>query len=349
MTLAPAVPAAIEAALAYAVAGVVVGGASAPRLSCRRAGEGDAAGRHVAGELLAVDGGAHLRFTLPDRAVDFVRVEPAAIPGSYCIVRFTCAGIEVGDLARRVVAVSGRLLRAGSGVGLSFESEQGRPAVELDVRGLFDGDGGPVIEMLLRREGDAAAALRASTALAEAMARTHDDASSGHAGLARGLAGVSARLDDVDAGLAGLAGLASSVERLADHVAGLGESVPALAGQLNALAGQMAVLAQAEQERDRRLERLEHRLTSLESLEQGLAELGRVAARSATEASIGELRATMAVFAEAASAARMTAAGEATVLHERVAAVQERLDRLVHAVENVFWRRWLRRLRGALR
>src|SRR5690606_20902377 len=74
-------------ALAFVVAGVLPEGRTAPRLGYRNAGEAHEPGRSVAGEVVAIHDGVTLRFELPAGPVDFILLEPAAVPGSYRIPR----------------------------------------------------------------------------------------------------------------------------------------------------------------------------------------------------------------------------------------------------------------------
>lgn len=289
-----------SAALALAIAGVLPEGDAAPRLSYRSVGDGYDDARVVAGRVIAVGDGVQLGFDLPAAPMDYILLEPAAVPGSYRIPHMTWAGETVTDLRRRVMVGGGAGDHAGP-EGVRIENGHGRPAVEFDVRGLAGGEGGRRIELLLQRGPDGAAAADAVAQLADRLSRQHALGHAGIARLGRELASASDRIGDV-----------------IDTVSGL----PAVA------AGQLQLGA-----------RLDARLDALEA-----AVEGRAAERSlAGLVAFIERTAAERVAAEAAAAE--ASARDLEGIRRALDELREQVDRVTNSVENVFWRRWLRRLR----
>lgn len=289
--------------LTFAVGGVVVDGVAAPRLRWRKAGQGYADARSIAGEAESCDDGVALRFALPDGAVDFILLEPAAIPGRYHVAGLELAGARVPDLRRRIISARGAIGQEGVPGGITILSENHRPAIEIDVRDLHRGASGkPVaLELVLRRDSDAATAAAGLEEVLAGMARDRKGRDESMAGLDRRLASLSTRLAALEAAI------------------GPGAGAPAgtLSQQLAALSGAMseatARLAAANAELAARVE-----------------QVGRASSEAATAASEG----------------RDAAARAAEASDRALETLQERVDRVIHTMENVFWRRWLRALRG---
>lgn len=291
-----------SSALSFAVAGVLSQGDATPRLSYRGVGEGYDAARMVPGCVVAVGDGVELAFRLPAGSVDFILLEPAAVPGNYRIPRMTWAGETLTDLRLRVMKADTHAEdRAGSG-GVRMVSGHNRPAVELDVRDLACGESGVDVGLLLQRDNDGAVAADALAQVADRLAREHALGHAGIARLGRESASASDRIDNVN-----------------DAVSGVASAIAA--GQLE-LAARMDALEAA-------VERC--------AAEQTLAGLIAFAERSEAER-----------FAARAAAAEAAARDLESIRHA-LAGLQEQVDRVIHSVENVFWRRWLRRLRGGTR
>lgn len=309
----------VPSALAFAVAGVLPEGEAAPRLGHRRAGEGYEQARRVTGEVVAVDQGLTLRFALPAVPVDFILIEPAAVPGRYCIPRMVYAGREVDDLGRRVIAAHARLDEAPAGGGIRFMSMEGRPAVELDVRGLAGDTSGRHVDLVLCRDADGVVAADALAQGHASIARERDATRADFARVTRTLATVSARIE----------GISAAIGTPVDGAAG-----PNLAERVEAFAA-------ADAARDVRIAAMELQLAplvdALARSEQSLAALVPVIERAT---------AVRAASDTAAAADRETTASDYEGLRQLLLALQGQVERVTHSVENVFWRRWLRRLRG---
>lgn len=302
----------VPSALAFAVAGVVPEGDAAPRLGWRRAGEGYDAARRVAGVVVAIDDGVTLRFALPSDAVDFILLEPAAIPGDYGVADLVYAGTPVDDLARRVMAAHERVGEAAGAGAIAFSTGHGRPALEIDVRGLEAVGGGQHVELLLRRRADGAAAADALERVLQAIGRGHDADHAAGARLARTLQALSTRMD----------GLAAAIDTRAD---GSGQS---------GLADAIQALVAAGAARDERIAGLERQLVALAGV------LER------TEASLAALAPMVENASAIAATAREQSARDGDALRAELASLHGQVRHVADSIDNLFWRRWARRLRG---
>ncbi|MEN1957598.1 hypothetical protein [Luteimonas changyuni] len=336
---APDDAAGLPSMLAFAVAGVLPEGASAPRLGYRLAGQGHAEERSVAGTVVAVDDGVTLGFRLPAEPIDFILLEPAAVPGSYFIPHLAYAGMAVRDLQRRVVSAHERVDQSVPDA-IRFASSRGRPAVEIDVRGLVVEAGAQDrdVELVLRRDTDGALAADAFAQVVEGMSRDREGHRAASLRLERMLALVSARIG----GLEDTVGV--------EHDAGVPRT---------SLGTRMDGLASANAARDARIESLVQQLAALAAAAANAAQEQSQATASVLAAIQEQSRATAALMATLEEAARAGSSAEVAAVEGREAASRDaeavgqalgdlrtRIDRVTNAVENVFWRRWLRRLRG---
>lgn len=285
----PAIPELSQ--LAFLVSGILAG-TGAPALGHRRVGEGYAAARTVYGSVLDVGESVTVRFALGGAiAIDFVRLDIPAIPGTYRIERIALRGIEIGDLARRVIAVRDRLLDGAALHQIRYASDGLRPTVEIDLRGLASGPAmrpeDDVIDVLVARE-DAAVELR--TAIAS-NAQAHADLVRKHA------------------------------RELGELAFAQGREARRQTSRLGEQAAQLSAVTEALARQDARLDRVaEHSAASFQDVQ------ARLAAVSETLSHL--------------QIAQQQTEGRLQQLHEAA-------DRLSRAIENVFWRRWMRRLRGA--
>lgn len=293
----------LEPLLAFVVGGVVVDGVAAPRLHWRKAGQGYADARSIAGEPVSIDDGVALRFALPGGAVDFILIEPAAVPGRYHVARLGFGGERVLDLRRRIISARGGVAQEGVPGSITIMSENHRPAIEIDLRDLDPGADGKAValELVLRRDSDAATAAAGLEEVLAVLARDRRAQDEAMAGLDRRLTSLSTRL------------------AVLEDAIGPGAGAPAgtLPQQLAALSGAVSAIARGQSE-------------ATAALAARVDQVGRSSAQAVTAASEGREAAARA--AEASGRALET--------------LQERVDRVIHAMENVFWRRWLRALRG---
>ncbi|HEY4530301.1 MAG TPA: hypothetical protein VIG97_08230 [Luteimonas sp.] len=304
----PAPGAGVSAVLAFAVGGVLAGGDAAPRLRWRRAGEGYDDARMATGEILGIDEGVVLGFRLPEARLDFLLLEPVAIPGRYRIDGLVFRGQAVADPQGRVITAVDDAEAVAGARGLVVSSRFDRPAFELDVRGLAADGGDDALRLVVLREAGPGAA-----------APTPVEGDGFHAAQA-------------------------AIGRLGREVAALADGVSALAGVPAELAGLRAHdetsderLAGVLAAQDRTLGAIEERLAAAVA---GIAALER--ATDDLQARAGDLQ-TRTDDLQARADARHAAVMEA------LGGLQAHLDRVAHGVEKVFWRRWLRRLRGGAR
>lgn len=177
--------------LMLATAGIVMDGASQPRLRCRRAGQAFAAGFSVGGVVEEIDAELRVRFAVPGDAVaDFVRIEIPALPGRYRIEAMSVGDVHVGDLARRVIDVRDQRLPIEAPDKVRYGAESGRPSVEVDVSGLpglqRTSSAPTHVDIVIRRED-------AFRALAEEAASHARDLSAQIAGQSRELTSLAFR------------------------------------------------------------------------------------------------------------------------------------------------------------
>ncbi|MBB1472877.1 hypothetical protein H5368_07515 [Luteimonas sp. MC1782] len=302
----------VPSALAFAVSGVVSEGDAGPRLGYRCAGEGYDPARRVAGVVVGIDDGVSLRFALPAASVDFILLEPAAISGHYSVTHMVYAGTPVDDLARRVMAAHERLGDAAGPGAIAFSNDRGRPSLELDVRGLGAVGGGQHLELVLRREADGVAAADAFARVLAAIGRGQDADHAAGARLARTLQALSARMD----------GLAAAIDTRAD---GPGQS---------GLADAIQALVAAGAARDERIAGLERQLVALAGV------LGR------TETSLAALAPMVENASAIAATAREQSARDGDALRAELASLHGQVRHVADSIDNLFWRRWARRLRG---
>lgn len=305
MDVRPGAGAGVSAVLAFAVGGVLAEGAAAPRLRWRLAGEGYDDARVATGEVMGICQGVQLRFSLPEARVDFLLLEPAALPGRHHLTGIVFRGEGVGEPHGRVISAVDEATAGPGACGVMVASRLDRPALELDVRGLAPGRAGGALELEVRREAEADA-----------------------------LPAMSAVLDDVRAGQA-------AIGRLGREVAALSERVAAQSGMPSALADFQA-------RNDAAAERLAAVLAAQDRALSAIA--GALAAQDRALAEIAQRLAAAAEVAalESAAGIRQAEAAHAASM-QAIDGIGARLDRVSHAVENVFWRRWLRRLRGVAR
>jgi septal ring factor EnvC (AmiA/AmiB activator) len=231
------------------------------------------------------------------------------------------AGSAVGDLRRRVITAHACIGDASAEGGIRFTSWEGRPSVEIDVRGLAGDAAGPGrhVELVLRRDAEGAVAADALAQVLESVARERDATRADFARIARTLATLSARID----------GTSAAIGMRVDAAAG-----PSLAERIEAFAAAGAA-------RDARVAGLERQLAALVDAiarsEQSLAALAPLIERATSVQAASEA---------AAANGREVAARDREDLRQRLMAVQTEIERVNHSVENLFWRRWLRRLRG---
>lgn len=311
----------VPAALVFAVSGVVQHGPASPRLGHRRAGGGYDDAHRIAGDVVAVDDGVSLRFALPAVAVDFILIEPVAIPGSYCIPHMVYAGVAVDDLQQRVIAAYERMGEAEGLGAVRFSSRHGRPSVEIDVRGLGGaaGGAGANVELLLRRDADSAAAADAIARVQDALAHGQDANQAALARLARMLPILSSRMDGV-------------VDAIGTPADGPGQ---------HGLAGRIEALVAADAARDARVAALEQQLAALAGT---LGHTERSIA--ALTAMVERIGASQDVAGTAATAGREVAARDSRTVRDELSTLQGQVERVADSMDNLFWRRWSRRLRG---
>lgn len=304
----PAAGAGVSAVLAFAVGGVLAEGAAAPRLRWRLAGEGYDDTRVATGEVLGICQGVQLRFPLPEGRVDFLLLEPAALPGRYHLTGIAFRGEVVAEPHGRVISAVDEATAGTGACGVVVAGQLDRPAVELDVRGLAPDRAGGALELEVRRE--------AGTGAVPAMATL---------------------LDDVRAGQAAIGRLGREVAALSDRVAaqsGMSSALADLQARNDAATGRLAAVLAAQDQ-------------ALAALAGGLATQDRALAEIAERLSAVVAAADIAALERAAGTRQAEASHAASM--QAIEGLRAQLDRVSHAVENVFWRRWLRRLRGAVR
>ena len=301
------------AVLAFVLAGVVPDGEEGPRLRHRVAGQGYGPGGAAPADVRLAGGGVRLQFARPEGPIDFIQLEPAAVPGRYRLLRLAIGDAPVDDLGQRLMLAVERLDSPVEGGALSFSSDLDRPAVEFDLRDL-DWPDDAVLELVLRRDGDAGPSA-GRVELCERLAAELGPAGAASARMGRELADAADRLAALVELTAGLA------ERQAAHAEGQAR----LDAGLQALVEGQVRLDQAQQALAGELRALDARLLAQDEALAGLAALARAA--GSREA------------ADAAHAATLQA----------VNALQADVAQVRNALENVFWRRWLRRLRGGAR
>lgn len=311
---------ATSAVLAFALAGVVPDGEEGPRLRHRVAGQGYGPDAAAATDVRMAGGGVRLQFARPEGPIDFIQLEPAAVPGRYRLLRLAIGDAPMVDLGRRLMLAVERLDSPVDGGALSFSSDLDRPAVEFDLRDLEWPDGA-VLELVLRRDGDAGPSAGLGE-LCEHLAAEMVPARAASARMGRELADAADRLAALVNLTAGFGERqAAHAEGLAGHVAGQSR----LDAGLQALVEGQGRLDQAQQALAGAVQALDARLLAQDEALAGLAALARAAGSR-----------------EAADAAHATTLKAVTALQAEVAQVR-------HAVENVFWRRWMHRLRGGAR
>lgn len=310
----------VRAQLALAVCGIMATGDARPALRSRRAGEAYSGDRVAFGELAEIGDGAVVRFDL--RAAgrfDFIELEVPAIPGTYRLDALHLQGTQVRDLQARVIHVRDQLLPASVKGQVRFSSELHRPRLELDVRGLFgEATAEPVIawiEVAIHREDPAATIV----------------------------ATIENRIDR----------LSMEFERHAREVGETslshGEELRRLFELQGATEKQLARMAETGRGHDDALEHLRQRFDTLsEDIErragmqqQRFDTLSEDIARHAgMQQRIFE---TLDAQGHQSAATRSHAEQIQKELHSEL---QQELRQIRHVIENVFWRRWLRRLRG---
>lgn len=245
---------------ALALAGIVVAGAAGPRVHVRRLHE--AFGASIAGAVVGVGWGVDVAFDLP-AATDFIRLDICALAGRYRIGGIALDGALLSGLApRRVAGAAVAVAADDDGGALCFEAVQGRPVVELDVRGLVPAP----VRMVVSIRREAAPDLQA-----------------------RVLAG----LEDLAAGLCREAAASTESDAL------LGRQLQAQAGQLAALA---AEARDARQLAVAQLARIEELHAASAATAEGIATLGADLTASTTAAAYASEAATQAASAAASQA-----------------------------------------------
>lgn len=302
--------------VAFDVAGVVSAGDAAPWLEVRATGGAYDGRRRCNGKAVPEDGAVRVRFRpAADAVVDHALIAAPAVPGCFLFDALSVGGEAVADVARRVMAVDGELLPSAPG-SLRVRNLRRAPRIELDLRGLQAG----VVEVAIRRERDDGAARLAGSVV------------------------------DVAAGLRALESEVAAA-RLSQ-----GRRAEAVAGALGEVGARQAALASAVQEEAgvRRASEagLDARAAAIEStLADLVAAVAAAGARqAAAEAGIGARLQAIDARDEARQAGFDAFDGRLEARLSRLEAADARadakLDRIVDGIENVFWRRWLRRLRG---
>ena len=309
--------------LALAVAGVAASGAHAPALQWRRTGQRyDHVQRCVA--EVEVDGAqVKLRFELPAGvAVDHVRLVPAALPGDYEIGFAKASGVLVKDLAERAMAVDGERLQAAPG-RLRWRNWRRAASLEFDVRGLPSES----FEFHVRREGDHDSREHLSQHIQELASRF----AASEARLADAQMALSIRIERLAAfgersGAALSEDVAALSRNVGEHSAGQATRLEKLEGALQEQSQNIDVVKQA-----------------------GDAQARMLAGLHSTSHAHSELMAgtQSALQAQLMAAADLNSNLQAQAV--KLADLERSLERLANNIENVFWRRWLRRLRGGMR
>lgn len=318
------------AQLAMAVAAVTMADGAEPRLWHRAVGQGYAAGRMVHGALQSVDGGAWIRFVMPaGLQAAFVRLRLAAIPGSYRVDGVSVSGEAVPALAARVIQVLDQRLPCVDAGAVRLSCATRPPTLELDLRGLPTALARPWdLRVRVVREDSAAAngaseaALRALSDDLDALARSREDEAFAAAGRQRQADGkLHGRMDAVAQEIE-----KHGLERHHEVVARVDEMAGSLASLDERLRADVSV-------------RMDRHASALAAIDDGLETrfAGVVSARDETRSRL-----------DAQAAVLASVAGEIGALRADVAALVPQVAALRHSVDNVFWRRWLRRMRGSL-
>lgn len=288
-----------RAELAFRIAGVSTIAGATPILRRRRVGAAYKADCAHEGAISDVGHAVTVRFQLPgDLDADFIELEIPAVAGVYRIECVRVEGVEVADLARRVIAVHDCLFETFDASPLRFGADARRPCLEIDVRGIDGGDAG-VVEVVIVRE-DSAFELR-RLVLHNAQEFT---------------------------------------QQLRRQTGELGETAFAHGEELRWQASRL----------DGHGERLQSLLDAQGAQADALRELRQALAhvddhvRSASDGLQAQGEAVLAQLSRQASA--LDAAREQELHSQRqIEALQAQVRQLQWSFENVFWRRWLRRLR----
>lgn len=307
--------------LLLALAGVWPHAPLRPRLRLRRSGDGYV-GDPVDGGCAVGPEGVRIRFEPGMHDADFALLELPALPGTYVAGDLRVEGHPVADLARRAIAADDWHM-AMDAATVRYGSADAPPRLELDLRGLaMEGHGAsPGLELLLRRES-----------VSEQMER------------------LGGRLDAIGADVGALQRTLGTAGR------DLGLRLDSQAQTLGAMGARFEA---SDARRDARDD------TSWRTLEASLRELDTAqAARAAEDArrieslqAMAEQAATqLPMFGShldqllqalaAQSHQLQHAAAAAAATEARLEAMEGQLERIRLGVENVFWRRWLRALRG---
>jgi len=303
------------ARLALAAGGVAMVAGAVPQLWHRAVGEGYADERRVPGTLLAVDCGVRLRFSLPAAtAIAFVRLRLPAIAGCYRVESLALAGVAVDALARRAMHAGGQRLPCARADAVRIASAEQAPTLEIDLRGLpgLDAASVPELEVRIVRE---------------------DVPTAGHAQATAAIAGLST---DVLALLHAQGDDAfSSARRQRQSDRMLRTATDAHAREVTAALAALGTRFGAEL-----ASRADRHGAALAAIDEGLA--SRFAdLRPGLDGLRDALRAQAEAMANLVEDTR--------ALRAEVDAIGPQVAALRNSVDNVFWRRWLRRLRGALR
>lgn len=306
---------ALEAMLAFAIGGVAAVDGAAPRLRYRGHGEGYSDARSCQGRVLGIARGVRLGFTLPaGLLVEFVELRFAAVPGLYRVERLLVDGVDLGELPPRAMRAGGYAVPA-RGAGLSVAGDMRAPVVEFDLRATT---------------GDRVVAA--------------PDANAAETGLA-----IEVVVLREDAATVGLDQLRREVDVACRE---LRQTLLSHGDEVFTLAREQRLGRDSRGERELILdERAAELAAQLEAHRAGIADL-----RGLTDevrerlVDVGHGQADAAEGSAARHALAMDALGAlgAAVAGQQRAleAVREELSRLSSSIENVFWRRWLRRLRG---
>lgn len=276
---------------------------------------------HAVGGVLADgEGTPRLRWRLAGEGYDDARMVAGRIVGigEGVELRFSLPGEQVDLLLLEPAALPGRYRVTG----IAFRGEAvARPHSRLvsaidDATATHDGSG-LVVESRFDRPAleldvrGLAAPGSDGDALELVVRREADPAAASP---------TSAVLDDVRAGQAA--------------IGRLGREVAAFSDRMSALSGMPSALADLQARSEAATQRLAGMLAAQDRALAAIAE--RLAAAADVAVREGDAGARQ---ADARHAASMQAIDE----------LRAQLDRVSHAVENVFWRRWLRRLRGVAR
>lgn len=289
-----------RAELAFRIAGVSTIAGATPLLRRRRVGAAYGADCAHEGAVSDVGRAVTVRFQLPGKLdADFIELEIPAVAGIYRIECVRVDGVEVADLARRVIAAHDCLFEGSDASPLRFGADARRPCLEIDVRGIDGGDAG-LVEVVIVRE-DSTFELRRlvlhnADEFTQQLRRWTSEFSETAFAHSEELRRQGSRLEEHDERLRLL-----------------------LDGQV----------AQADSLRE-----LRHALAHVDDH-----------ARSASNGLQAQGEAVLAQLSRLASA--LDAAREQEAHFQRqIEALQAQVRQLQWSFENVFWRRWLRRLRA---